>query len=1045
MDSSSASAARRFLGAASFVVLSASVAAGQTTGTVRGHITDATSGGPLGNAQITVTGTNAGAVTNAAGDYIANNVPAGAREVVARRVGYARGVQQVTVTAGSESRADFTLTPSASQLDAIVVTALGQSQSERAVGFAQQTVDGSEVSQTLRPNFINSLQGRVAGVDVTPTSGAPGASSLITIRGVSSISSTNQPLIIVDGLPIDNKTTSTATLASDAPTSALAFNNRGVDFTNRAADLNPDDVASLTVLKGPAAAALYGIGAANGAIVITTKRGQSGGGFEYSGTYRVESVRAKPVVQDVYGPSGAGVPGVFESTTGGSFLYFGSPYPTGTKFYDNVSNFFQTGASSTQRLAFSGASPSNNVSYRVSSALEHDQGVIPNSDLQKVNITGATQGTVNSWLGADLSMMYTNANNDMPFKGDNGPMIGLLLWPDTNNAANYLTPAGTRARLTSLSAGSEVDNPYFNVFKNKQNAKTNHLISNLGATITPMSWGSLHSMVGVDAYTDQLQQVRNPESAMANAQSGILDINDDVQRNVNSQTVLTINPIALGNSFSLNGLVGNAITDEKDVNDGSEGTNFLDPNFISINNTLTKYARTIISRRRLVGAFGSATLSFRDLLYVTATGRNDWTSTIPTGRNSFFYPSLSASYILSDAFPGMRHMMTAKLRAAYAEVGRDAAPYSYATTLESKTTSGGGYGYGFTGPNPLLEPEFAKSYEGGVELGFLDNRVGLDLTGYNKRTENQIVQNVRESYGTGFILFNLNGATTENKGIEAMLRASPIQQRNSAWDISANFTLARGKTLSLPNALPESYNSDTWLYGNVRNGTEPGLSTMSLTGLFYQRNKNGQLEIDPTTGLPVRSTTFIDGGYDRQPKFTIGLENSLRRGPASLSFLFDIRKGGDVFDATDHFLTTRGLSTSTLDRWTPRVIPGVLRDGKENSDNPTPNNVVVTPALNTNYYTNMSEELFIQKDINWLRLRDVTLAYELPQRLIGRYANHASVFITGTDLFLWTNYTGLDPLANGTDAASGGSSGVGIDFANYPIGRAFNFGLKIGY
>ncbi|HEY6220472.1 MAG TPA: SusC/RagA family TonB-linked outer membrane protein, partial [Gemmatimonadaceae bacterium] len=775
-------AVRRLLGAASLAALSASAAAGQTSGVLRGHVTDASAASPLGNVQVTVTGTNLVTITSATGDFVLNNVPAGTREVVARRVGYARGAKTVTVTSGGEARVDFDLSPSASQLDAIVTTALGQTTNERAVGFAAQSVVGSDVSQTLRPNFINSLQGRVAGVDVTQTSGAPGASTLITIRGVSSISSSNQPLIIVDGLPIDNKTTNTNTLASDAPTSALAFNNRGVDFTNRAADINPDDVESITVLKGPEAAALYGIGAANGALVITTKRGRTGGGFEYSGTYRVETIRAKPVVQDVYGPNGAGTPGVGLGVIAGSLVYFGSPYPAGTKFYNNVDNFFQAGASSTQRLSFSGVSPSNNVSYRLSSAFERDQGVIPNSALRKVNITGSTQGTVTNWLAADLSMMYTNANNDMPFKGDNGPMVGLLLWPDTNNAANYLTPAGVRARLTSLAAGSEVDNPYFNVYKNRRSAKTNHLISNTGVTLTPMSWGTLRSSIGVDAYTNQMQEVRHPQSAQAVTQSGILDVNDDVSRNVNTQTVLSFNPYQLGTNFTLTGLLGNATTDERDVVDGSEGTNFLDPDFVSMNNTGTKYARTIKTNRRLVGAFGSATLGFRDYLYLTVTGRNDWTSTIPKERNAFFYPSYSVSYILSDAVPELRRVMTAKLRAAYAEVGRDALPYSYATTLESKTTSGGGYGYGFTGPNPLLEPEFAKSYEGGAELGFLDNRLGLDITAYRKHTDKQIVQNVRESYGTGFILFNLNGATTENKGLEMTLRATPVRHPDMGWD-----------------------------------------------------------------------------------------------------------------------------------------------------------------------------------------------------------------------------------------------------------------------
>jgi hypothetical protein len=252
--------------------------------------------------------------------------------------------------------------------------------------------------------------------------------------------------------------------------------------------------------------------------------------------------------------------------------------------------------------------------------------------------------------------------------------------------------------------------------------------------------------------------------------------------------------------------------------------------------------------------------------------------------------------------------------------------------------------------------------------------------------------------------------------------------------------------VKLPNALPESYVSDTWLYGNVRNGTEPGLSTESLTGLFYLRNKNGQLIIDPPSGLPIRSNTFIDAGYDRTPKYTVGLNNTFRYGPFSLDALVNFRHGGDIFNATESFLYNHGLSTKTLDRNTPRIIPGVLRDGKENSANPTTNNIVVVPAVQTNYYTSASEELFIERNINWVWLRNVTLTYLLPQRYVpSHYVESASIFVTGTDLFIRTNYTGLDPMTNGNSAAVGGSGAVGIDWGNFPTPRGINFGLRVGF
>jgi len=462
-----------------------------------------------------------------------------------------------------------------------------------------------------------------------------------------------------------------------------------------------------------------------------------------------------------------------------------------------------------------------------------------------------------------------------------------------------------------------------------------------------------------------------------------------------------------------------------------------------VNNTSTRTSRTTIAERRLLSAFGSATLNYRDYLYVTATGRNDWTSTIPVERNAFFYPSLSTSFIFSDAFPAIGKFMTGRLRAGYAEVGKDARPYAYRPSLEFKTTSYGGYGYGFTGPNLDLRPEFARSYEIGTELGFFQDRLGVDVAVYRKQTKDQIVNDIRGSYATGFILFNLNGAVTRNEGLEVTVRGTPVQTRSFSWDVLMNFDRARGKVLELPNALPESYVSDTWLYGNIRNGTQPGLSTRSLTGFFYLRNKDKELLIDPTTGLPLRSSLFIDAGYDRQPDFIVGLTNTFRYKKATLSVLLDIRKGGDVFNATEHFLTARGLSPRTLDRETPRVIPGVLRDGRENTATPTRNTIVVIPAVQTGFYTGMSEELFIEKDINWVRLRDVTFRYELPPALFR--SREASLFITGNDLLLFTNYSGMDPVVNGNTAAVGGSGAAGVDFGNFPIPRGVNFGLKVAF
>jgi TonB-linked SusC/RagA family outer membrane protein len=1000
---------------------------------ITGTVTSADDGMPLPGVSVKIKGSTVGVQTNIDGKY---SIRSKNGEII---IFSFLGTVSLEKTVGSTNVINVALTQDTKSLNEVVVTALGQTIQQRALGTSQQSVKGADIAGTQRENFINALQGRVAGVEVTSTSGVPGASSSITIRGVSSISGSNQPLFIVDGLPIDNKTLNTSVFFSEN-SSTTSQANRSNDFTNRSSDINPEDIESLVVLKGPEAAALYGIDAANGAIVITTKRGKVGTGvIDYSNSFRIESPRGRPEIQREYGPNAVGT---------STFLYFGDKYPAGTKFYDNIDAFFKTALTQKHNLSLSGGA--DNVTYRISSSFTNQNGVVPNSKYDRINVTGATQATLNKWLKSDLSLSYSYANNDQPRKGAGGPLIGLLVWPQTDDAADYLTPAGTRRRLTTLTANNEVDNPYFNVNKNLTNSKNNRFITNLGLTITPFKWGNLKSNIGVDNYTNQNIITRHPESTAGFAFKGILDIANDITRNINVQNLFNINKFKLAKDISFNATLGQSLQDLRSNTDALYGEGFLEPEFVSVNNTAIRNAKSSLIRRRLVSAFYTATFSYKDYLYVTTTGRNDWTSTIPAGSNSFFYPSISGSFVFTDVplLKGIqKYIYSGKLRAAYAQVGRDARPYSYVPSLEFKATVGGGYGYGFTGPNLALKPEFAESYEFGTELGFFKDRLGLDVTVYRKETIDQIINDLRGSYATGYILFNLNGGSTRNQGLEISLRGTPIKNKNFSWDVLTNFESANGKVLALPNAVPESYVSDTWLYGNVRNGNSPGNSTRSLTGLFYLKNNNGDILIDATTGLPLRSTTFTDAGYDRQPDFTIGLNNSFKYKNFSVSFLLDFRKGGDILNATQQFLTARGLSMQTLDRMEPRVIAGVLRDGKENTATPTKNNIVIVPNYQTGYYTGISEELFIEKDINWMRLRDVTVNYKLPATLLSRQklVKNASIFVTGTDLFLITNYSGLDPIVNGNSAAVGGSGGAGIDYGNFPIPMGINLGVRVGF
>jgi len=1001
--------------------------------TITGRVSDEM-GAPVASAQIVVKGTGVGTLSKMDGTYA---IRASVGQVLQFRL---IGNAPAERTVGAEDVINVQLKKVATSLNALVVTALGQTSQKRALGTAQQSIEGADIAQTGRTNFINSLQGRVAGVEVTSSSGVPGASSTITIRGVSSLSGSNQPLFIIDGLPMDNKTLQSGVLASDNPATGVGIANRGVDFTNRGSDINPDDIESLVVLKGPEASALYGIDAGNGAIVITTKRGKPGtGGFEYSNAFIMNFPGKYPSLQRVYGPTST------LATSTSNFQYWGLPYASGTQFYDNVANFFRTSLNQKHNLSFSGAAPDNRINYRVSVSTDKQDGVIPNSFYNRLTLTGSTQGIVNSWLKADASMTYSYNMSNQVYRGSGGAMVGLMIWPQNDDASQWLTPGGTRRRMTLAAASSETDNPYFSVNRNKQQATTNRILSNVGLTIAPWRWGNLKTNVGIDAYTSGYLQLKSPESALGFSSNGLLDIADNTVRNISAQTLLNINSFQLPHGLSISGVVGNSVLDARDNTNAENGKNFLDPYYISINNTdiTSRFAWTNLFRRRLFSVFGSATLNYNQYLYLTVTGRNDWTSTIPADHNSFFYPSVNSSFIFTDAFPFLTKFLTSgKLRAGWAEVGKDARPYSVAAALESKTTPFGGYGFGFTGPNAGLKPEFATSKEIGVELSFLDDRLGIDATAYRKETRDQIINGARGSYATGFVLMNLNGAATRTSGYEFTLRGTPFMRSGFSWDVVANWMQARAITLDLPFGYPEYYNSDTWIVNNVRNGTAAGMSLMSLTGTFYLRNNAGQLLISPTTGLPVRAANFIDRGYDRQPKWTMGVTNNFRYGKWTLNFLLDFRHGGDVLNGTDWSLTQLGLAKRTLDREQPRVIAGVLQDGKENTATPTVNTIVVVPAQNNTYYSGMSEELFIEKNINWVRLKDVTLRYQLPGKYLG--ARDASVYITGTDLWMKTNYTGLDPSAN-SNTGSTGSAGNGIDYYNFATPKGVNFGLRIGF
>jgi len=422
---------------------------------------------------------------------------------------------------------------------------------------------------------------------------------------------------------------------------------------------------------------------------------------------------------------------------------------------------------------------------------------------------------------------------------------------------------------------------------------------------------------------------------------------------------------------------------------------------------------------------------------------------------NYHYPGASLSVILSDIFPGIKKgniLNYAKLRGSLANTARLNDPYSnqsffvnnFSSTLLPVT-----YTYNFTNSNPNLKPENQKTYEIGTELRLLNSAISLEAAYYNTLCTNQIAQGYRASYGTGSILNTANAASLRNQGLELTLNLIPINKQDFNWTVSFNFNHMWSKVLTLPASigpLNDFYNSDTYI-SNVRGGLIRGHSTGTITGSTYTRSNTGQILISPTTGIPLINTGTNSLIGDRTPDFTLGTLNTFKYKNWSLNFLWDLKVGGDIYNGTDQLLTTIGKSVRTANRSTPVIVSGVLNDGLQNTATPTVNTLAIVPQFSSAYYTTLPDEEFIQKNVNWFRLRDLTLNYTLPDKTIKHLKafKSLSVFVTGSDLVLFTNYYGADPAVNANNPGTGGVGGYGMDLGSAPTPLGISFGLRANF
>lgn len=952
------------------------------------------------------------------------------------------GFEDKEVTVGDNEIINIYMNPSSQNLEEVVITAFGVTKEKRGLSHAATSLKGDDIMETARENFLNSFAGKVAGITTNISSGAPGASTQIVLRGANSLSGNNSPLFIVDGLPVQNSVVDQNNLVSQG-------SNRGDDFTNRIADLNPNDIESVTVLKGPEAAALYGIDAGSGAIVITTKKGKQGTlKINYDNNFRIDQTIRFPKVQSIYG---LGIQGSADSRT---MSAFGPRIPEGAKVYDNVRNFFQDAISMKHNLNFEGGK--KGISYRVSLSSVNQQGTIPTTGYDRYNARATFAYTsTNKKLDLAGTGAYTNTTNFKALRGAGGFLQALLYWPVTDDAQNYTKDDGTRRRFYDDTGFAELDNPYWQINNDKSQDKTNRYNYNLSGTYKVFDWLSITGKGSIDQYATKGFTFNHPESNTFFTQGGQIEKYTEDYLGFSGVSYLTFqkNVGKLENTLR----VGTAVDDFETKFFSERGQKLrnpkekFDPTFSNLDQTFARidsstYAnsrtvgRDTLRIRRLVGQFFEYTLNYDRWLYLNVAGRRDQTSTLPEQSRTFFYPSAGLSVVFSELIaPDSKTFNFGKLRFSYAETAKDIQPYGSQSVYAIQTTSGGGVGLGFTNNNKDIKPERQKTFEIGTELSFFNNRLGFDYSYYNTENIGQIVRLVRLSYGTGFILSTLNVADTRNRGMELVITGKPFWGKDFGWEVNLNGSGTRNLVKNLPSNIPEYYNSDSWVSA-FRNGIVPGGTTTTITGNDYQRNSKGQILIDPSSGVPLLSNPNYVKIGDRNPDFLGGFLNTFRYKRFSATINTDFRIGGDIINGTEYAMVLRGVSTRTLDREKLIIVPGVLNDGLQETANPTVNTITIDPYY-SNYYADgrLYASNFVEKDVNWFRIREVILRYNFPP---SKYFKNLSIFMSGTDLAIFSNYSGADPGVNANSGATAGVGSFGMDFfgASTPIG--FSVGLR---
>ncbi len=998
--------------------------------TVTGRVTHAVTQEPVEGVSVMVKGSSTGTTTGSDGSFTL--VAPNNATLTVSGIGFS--TQDIPI--GNNTTLNISLSESAGQLEGVVVTALGQTRQKKSLGYATQQIAGEDLQIGRENNVANALTGRTAGVVINKNSSGPGSSTRISLRGERSLQGSNQPLIVIDGVP---------TLDNMPRSNTGEFG--GSDGTDPLGNLNPDDIESMNILRGPNAAALYGARANNGVIVITTKKGrkQKGIGVTYTNNTAWESALYEIKMQDQYAQGVNTYSAIDENSwgpriTGQSIANWrGETYNATAE--NHIQGLLQTGLSTNNNISFTAGGEKTQI--RVGYNNLYATGIIPNNSQLRNSFIIRTTSDFGR-LNVDAKLNYINqVIKNRPFGGEEGlnPYSNVLRMPTTirnSDMERYInpnTPIPTQDFFAPNSA--IISNPYWMVNKVVPREERNRIIASTTLRYKVTDKMNITGRAGIDRFNDDNNRsvfAGTPTPFTSNSGSGDFQTQRFFAEEINLELFADYNT-DLGKDFKLGGLIGTAVRKNRSeiVQTNAGGLDLPDLFVMSNGRALT--AGNSLSRQEIQSLFGSAQLSWKDALFLDITGRNDWASTLPTQNRSFFYPSVSLAAVISELVAMPEFFNYAKLRSSYAFVGKEATPFDYTQTLQaSQGVAGTILRNRPDQVNANLKPEQTRSFEVGGEFRFLNNRLSLDATYYVTNSFNQILR-LPLPVSSGFNNRIVNAGQIKNNGFELLLNGGIVRNKSFRWDLGLNFSTFRNEVVELDPELKTIFLGSTRI-ADVLAIEGERFGEMFVNG--FLKDADGNVQIG-TNGLPTRTgrTERVGNVF---PDWTGGINNSFQFGNFGFDFLIDGRFGGVVASHTQAVLGGLGKLPETLVGRENNnfIVPGVLAGTR------TPNNIAIDPRTYWQFVGgrgNPVGEVWVYDATN-IRLRQATLNYNLPNKLFKTgFIQGVNVSVYGRNLFFIKNNAPFDPEVSLNSTVGG----QGIDFYSLPTTRSYGFNVNVNF